>query len=101
MNNFYKVAMPIQYELRHLFYLMNINASKFSPKRADFRCIFQQLITLFKRNIFQKNNFCVLQQRPKSLCIPECDKNAVFCQITFGWKLKESSFIEHSRAHLC
>ena len=43
--------MPVQYELRRLFHLMNIqftNASKFKPKSADFRCIFQQLITLLK-----------------------------------------------------
>jgi len=29
------------------------NASKFNPKSADFRCIFQQLITLLKRKIFK------------------------------------------------
>ena len=42
-------CMPIQYELRRLFYLMNIQTHQNStPKISNFRCIFQQLITLFK-----------------------------------------------------
>jgi len=53
------------------------NASKFNPKSADFKCIFQQLITLLKRKIFKNSFSCGLQQRSKCLCIPEFHINAV------------------------
>ena len=45
-----EVAMPIQYELRRLFHLMNIQF-------YDFRCIFEQVITLLKRKFFKNKNF--------------------------------------------
>ena len=92
----HQIAMPVQYELRRLFHLMNIqftNASKFNPKSAVFRCIFQQLITLLKRKIFKKI-FFLWATANVSVCVSQnFISMLLFCQRICWLKIKNKQIL--------
>jgi len=69
------------------------NASKFNPKSADFRWIFQQLITLLKRKIFKQFFFLWATAKVKVSVYPRIlYKCCYFAKEFVGWKLKTSRF---------
>jgi len=64
------VAMQIQYELRRLFYLMNIQTHQNStPKALLLGASFQLLITLLNRKIFFHFLFPVGYNKGQSACV--------------------------------